>query len=91
MILAEKDKEYRAIFTTKSGEKITEKLTPIAFEQKSTAVLESSAYEQDMGINGDGTVNELAHTKPDIFVETTYNHFLEGKDTVLNKAVELCK
>ncbi len=48
-------------------------------------------FSLDMGINGDGTVNEQAHTKPDIFVETTYNDFLEGKDTVLNKAVELCK
>lgn len=48
-------------------------------------------FSLDMGINGDGTVNEQAHTKPDIFVETTYNDFLEGKDTVLNKAVEMCK
>jgi hypothetical protein len=40
---------------------------------------------------GGGIVNEQAHTKPDIFVETTYNDFLEDKDTVLNKAVEMCK
>lgn len=48
-------------------------------------------FSLDMGINDDGTVNEQAHTKPDIYAETTYNDFLEGKDTVLNKAVELCK
>jgi hypothetical protein len=48
-------------------------------------------FSLDMGINGDGTVNEKAHTKPDVFVETTYNDFLEGKDTMLNKAAELCK
>jgi C-terminal processing protease CtpA/Prc len=48
-------------------------------------------FSLDMGINGDGTVNEKAHTNPDVFVETTYNDFLEGKDTVLNKAVGICK
>ncbi|MFL0267984.1 S41 family peptidase [Candidatus Clostridium radicumherbarum] len=48
-------------------------------------------FSLDMGINADNTVNEQAHTKPDIYVETTYNDFLEGKDTILNKAVELCK
>jgi hypothetical protein len=45
----------------------------------------------DIRGTGDGTVNEQAHTKPDIFVETTYNDFLEDKDTVLNKAVKMCK
>jgi C-terminal processing protease CtpA/Prc len=57
------------------------------------AFCKGTGFAEIVGTNtgGDGTVNEQAHTKPDIFVETTYNDFLEGKNTVLNKAVELCK
>lgn len=48
-------------------------------------------FSLDMGINSDGTVNEKTHTKSDIFSELTYGDFIKGEDTVLNKAVELCK
>jgi hypothetical protein len=48
-------------------------------------------FSLNMGINPDGTVNEKDHTKPDIYVETTYEDFINGKDTVLNKVLELCK
>jgi C-terminal processing protease CtpA/Prc len=48
-------------------------------------------FSLDMGINSDGTVNEKEHTKPSIYVGTSYEDFLQGKDTILNKALELCK
>jgi hypothetical protein len=47
-------------------------------------------FSLDMGINGDGTVNEKTHTKPDIYSETTYEDFVRDKDTKLNKVLELC-
>lgn len=48
-------------------------------------------FSLDMGINSDGTVNEKEHTKPSIYVETSYEDFLQGKDTILNRTLELCK
>lgn len=47
-------------------------------------------FSQDMGINSDGTVNEKAHTKPDIYAEPAYEDYLKGEDTILNKVLELC-
>lgn len=47
-------------------------------------------FSLDMGINSDGTVNEKTHTRPDIYAETTYQDFLKDRDTILNKALELC-
>jgi hypothetical protein len=48
-------------------------------------------FSLDMGINSDGTVNEKEHTKPNIYVETSYEDFLQGEDSILSKALELCK
>jgi C-terminal processing protease CtpA/Prc len=47
-------------------------------------------FSLDMGINSDGTVNEKVHTKPDIYAETTYEDFINGKDSILNKVLEIC-
>jgi hypothetical protein len=47
-------------------------------------------FSLDMGIASDGTVNEKAHTKPDIYVETSYEDFVKGKDSILNKVLEIC-
>jgi C-terminal processing protease CtpA/Prc len=47
-------------------------------------------FSLDMGISGDGMVNEKAHTKPDIYAEVTYEDFINDKDTILNKVLELC-
>jgi hypothetical protein len=47
-------------------------------------------FSLDMGINSDGTVNEKVHTKPDIYVETTYEDFIKGKDSILNRVLEIC-
>ncbi|MFA6941731.1 MAG: S41 family peptidase, partial [Clostridiaceae bacterium] len=47
-------------------------------------------FSLDMGINSDGTVNEKTHTKPDIYAEPAYEDFLKGRDTILNKVLELC-
>lgn len=46
-------------------------------------------FSLDMGINSDGTVNEKVHTKPDIYTETTYEDFMSGKDSILNKVLEI--
>lgn len=48
-------------------------------------------FSLDMGINSDGTINEKEHTKPDVFAEITYEDFIKGEDTVLNKVLQLCK
>ena len=47
-------------------------------------------FSLDMGVNSDGTVNEKAHTKPDIYAETTYEDFIKDKDSILNKVFEIC-
>ena len=47
-------------------------------------------FSLDMGISSDGTVNEKSHTKPNIYSETTYEDFIQGKDTILNKVLEIC-
>jgi hypothetical protein len=47
-------------------------------------------FSLDMGINSDGIVNEKSHTKPDIYVESSYEDFIKGKDSILNKVLEIC-
>lgn len=52
-----------------------------------------------MGLNPDGTANEEYHTQPDIYIEESYNDFLNNMDKsrekkidpVLSKALELTK
>jgi C-terminal processing protease CtpA/Prc len=48
-------------------------------------------FSLDMGVDEAGNVNEKTHTKPDIYAETSYKDFMNGKDTVLEKVLELCK
>jgi C-terminal processing protease CtpA/Prc len=47
-------------------------------------------FSLDMGINSDGSANEQVHTKPNIYVETTYQDLIKGRDSILNKVLKIC-